>query len=80
MKRVVNEGQPYRIAKPIVRKDSEGNLYDLTRHFIEQQMLYPFAPLKDLIDAASRVYDMDPRPPVVVEEKDTLPELHTDGI
>jgi hypothetical protein len=80
MKRVVNEGQPYRIAKPIVRKDSEGNLYDLTRHFIEQQMLYPFAPLKDLIDAASRIYDMDPRPPVVVDEKDTLPELHTDGI
>jgi hypothetical protein len=45
------EQTPYRIAKPIVRKDSEGNMYDLTRHFVEQQMLYPFAPLKDLVDA-----------------------------
>jgi hypothetical protein len=74
------EQTPYRIAKPIVRKDSEGNMYDLTRHFVEQQMLYPFAPLKDLVDAASRIYDMDPRPPVIIEDKELLPETFTDGI
>lgn len=79
MKRVIAEGAPSRVTKPIVQKDSEGNLYDLTRHFIEQQMLYPFAPLKDLIDAASRIYDMDPKPPVVVDEKETLPEVFADG-
>jgi hypothetical protein len=73
------EQTPYRIAKPIVRKDSEGNLYDLTRHFVEQQMLYPFAPLKDLVDAASRIYDMDPRPPVIIEDKELLPETFPDG-
>lgn len=80
MKRMIAEGSAYRICKPIVRKDSEGNIYDLSRHFVEQQMLYPFAPLKDLIDAASRLYDMDPRPPVIVDEKDMLPEVHADGI
>jgi hypothetical protein len=74
------EQTPYRIAKPIVKKDSEGNMYDLTRHFVEQQMLYPFAPLKDLVDAASRIYDMDPRPPVIIEDKELLPETFTDGI
>lgn len=79
MLRVVREGTPARVAKPIGKVDSEGNLYDLTRHFIEQQMLYPFAPLKDLIDAASRIYDLDPLPPVLVDEKDTLPEVFADG-
>jgi hypothetical protein len=69
MARVTKEGSPSRCAKPIVQKDSEGNLYDLSRHFIEQQMLYPFAPLKDLIDAASRIYDMDARPPIIVARK-----------
>lgn len=80
MSRVISEGSPYRVAKPIIQKDSDGNLYDLTRQFIEQQMLYPFAQLKDLIDAASRIYDMDPRPPVLVDEKETLPEAFADGI
>lgn len=79
MKRVIAEGSPSRVAKPISKVDSDGNLYDLSRHFIEQQMLYPFAPLKDLIDAASRIYDMDPRPPILIDEKDTLPEVFADG-
>jgi hypothetical protein len=79
MARVTKEGSPSRCAKPIVQKDSDGNLYDLTRHFIEQQMLYPFAPLKDLIDAASRIYDMNPLPPVLVDDKDLLPEVYADG-
>lgn len=78
-RRVMEEGAASRIAKPIAKVDSEGNLYDLSRHFIEQQMLYPFAPLKDLIDATSRIYDMEPRPPILVEDKDLLPEVHADG-
>jgi hypothetical protein len=80
MQRVITEGSPSRVAKPIRQVDSEGNLYDLSRQFIEQQMLYPFAPLKDLIDAASRIYDMEPVPPILVDEKDTLPEVYADGI
>lgn len=80
MARVIAEGTPSRVAKPIAKVDSEGNLYDLTRHFIEQQMLYPFAPLKDLIDAASRVYDMNPRPPLIVDDNELLPEVFADGM
>jgi hypothetical protein len=78
--RVINEGQPFRVCRPINRIDSDGNHYDVTRQWIEQVMLYPFAPLKDLVDAGSRVYDMDPRPPVIVDEKDVLPEVYADGI
>jgi hypothetical protein len=80
MARVVKEGSPSRVAKPIRQVDSDGNLYDLSRHFIEQTMLYPFAPLKDLIDAASRIYDMEPVPPMLVDDKDLLPEVYADGI
>ena len=80
MKRVIDEGAPSRVAKPIVKVDSDGNLYDLTRQFVEQQMLYPFAPLKDLIDAASRVYDMSPVPPMLIDDKELLPEVYPDGV
>lgn len=80
MARVIKEGSPFRVAKPIRQVDSEGNLYDLSRHFIEQQMLYPFAPLKDLMDAASRIYDMNPVPPVLIDESETMPEVYADGI
>ncbi len=79
MNRVVNEGSPSRVAKPIGKVDSDGNLYDLTRQFIEQQMLYPFSQLKDLIDAASRIYDMEPRPPILIDDKELLPEVFADG-
>lgn len=79
MKRVIDEGSPGRVAKPIMKVDSEGNLYDLTRQFIEQQMLYPFAALKDLIDAASRIYDMSPKPPMLVDDQELLPEVFADG-
>jgi ribosomal protein L40E len=79
MQRVTNEGSPFRVVKALWRVDSENNLYDLTRQFIEQAMLYPFAPLKDVMDAASRIYDMDPRPPVLIDESDTLPEVFADG-
>lgn len=79
MQRVVKEGSPSRVAKPIRQVDSDGNLYDLSKDFIVQVMLYPFAPLKDLVDAASRIYDMSPVPPVLVDEADTLPEVFADG-
>jgi len=79
-KRVTQEGSPSRVAKPVRQVDSEGNFYDLSRQFIEQVMLYPFAPLKDLVDAASRIYDMSPVPPILIEENELLPEVHADGI
>jgi hypothetical protein len=75
---VIQAGQPYRVCKAINRVDSDGNLYDVSRHAIEQIMFYPFAPLKDLIDAISRIYDMEPKPPELVDDKDLEPEAFND--
>lgn len=75
---VIAAQQPYRICKPISKVDSENNLYDLSRHAIEQIMFYPFAPLKDLIDAISRIYDMDARPPVLIDQSELEPEAYND--
>lgn len=77
-KQVIAAGQPYRVCKAISRVDSENNLYDVSRHAIEQIMFYPFAPLKDLIDAISRIYDMEPRPPILIDDKDLEPEAFND--
>jgi hypothetical protein len=75
---VINAGQPYRVCKVINRIDSEGNAYDVSRHAIEQIMFYPFAPLKDLVDAISRIYDMEPVPPVIIDDSELEPEAFND--
>lgn len=77
-RRVMAEGAPYRIARPIRQKDPEGNLYDLKQQFIEQVHFFPFGARKDLVDAASRIYDMDVQPPIVMDEHDLEPEATFD--
>ena len=72
--RMEQQGYGYRIAKPIKGKDSDGNLYDLTEIFKLQVHMFPFGSKKDCVDAASRVYDMDPRPPVHISESDLEPQ------
>ena len=68
------QGQPYLIQKPIRRKDENGRVYDLGEEFIDELRLEPFGTKRDLIDAASRLYDMDYAPPVIIEEGALEPE------
>jgi hypothetical protein len=77
-RRIAEEGSPYRIASYIGRADSDGNIYDVSKALFEQVMFYPFSGLKDFIDATSRIYDMEPRPPIIVNEQDLLPEAFDD--
>lgn len=58
-----NTGQRHRIVTPIKRRDENNDVYDLTRSCMLELMQHPFGQYKDLIDAASRIYDMEPCPP-----------------
>lgn len=65
--RAIATGEKFRIIEPIRRLDEDGNIYDLTRVFFEEFLFFPFSPRDDLIDAMSRIYDMDATPPASFE-------------
>jgi hypothetical protein len=66
-------GMKYRIVTALKRRDENGDIYDLTRVFIEEAIGHPFARHDDLIDAAARIYDIDPLTPVRYERQSTEP-------
>jgi hypothetical protein len=72
IERLQREGAGYLIAKPIIRKDEEGRLYDVTQSLMEECLFFPFAPKDDLVDALSRIYDMQARPPSIYEMPSAL--------
>lgn len=73
--RKVKDGYSYRIAPRIRRKDENDNIYDLTEQFKMQAHYFPFGGKKDIVDAASRIYDMDARPPSFREQRYHEPEF-----
>ena len=77
-KKMRDQGQAFRIFTPARRRDHEGNVYSLNKGFLEEYLTYPFSAKKDLIDATSRLYDMEPLPPVIVDERATEPETFAD--
>lgn len=56
------------VCGPIKRFNEERQVYDLTRSFIEEYLLFPFGSHDDLIDAASRVFDIEASLPQIVDE------------
>jgi phage terminase large subunit-like protein len=68
------QGYNYRIASKIRRKDENGEVYDLTEQLKMQIHYFPFGGKVDAIDAASRIYDMNPMPPTYREQKYYEPE------
>lgn len=72
-------GQAFRIFSPVRRKDHEGNVYSLNKGFLDEYLTYPFSAKKDLIDATSRVYDMSPVVPIIIDESSLMPEIYADG-
>jgi hypothetical protein len=71
--------QNYRIVQPIKRRDENNEIYDLTRAFIEEMTFFPFSPKDDLIDAASRIYDLSPKPAVQYEAASLEPVAYADS-
>jgi hypothetical protein len=68
------QGYEYRIARPITRKDENGHRYDVAEMLRMEVSYFPFGGLKDLVDAASRIYDMEPITPEYVDQTSLEPE------
>jgi len=71
---MMGQGYDYRLARPILRRDENGNKYDLTERFRTQVSFFPFGGLVDVIDAVSRIYDCDPITPEYVDQQSLEPE------
>jgi hypothetical protein len=78
-------GQPYRKAEALKRVERLGEgehqqstIYDVTRTLMTEMMLFPFSPHDDFIDALSRLYDMNPTTPALLEEAAAAPAVHID--
>ena len=69
------------VAKPIKRIDHNGRVYELTEWFLKNEYSrFPNSQKKDMLDACSRVYDMEINPPILYDEDDTIPnDFSTDG-
>jgi hypothetical protein len=78
--RMVREaGQAYRIFEPTRNKDAEGNVYSLNKQLFDEYVVYPYSAKDDGLDCLSRIYDMDPAPPVILEREALAVEDFVDG-
>jgi hypothetical protein len=70
-KSMMDQGFDYRVSKSIKRKDMDGRIYDLSEIFKQQLGYFPVGK-KDLVDAVSRIYDMEIKAPYISHESDTM--------
>lgn len=73
-KRVRDAGQAWRIWAPTRRRGYDGNIYSLNKEFITEYLAMPFSVHDDLLDAASRIFDIDPAAPVIVDQTRLVPD------
>jgi hypothetical protein len=75
VRKLEESGEAYRVIKPIVRKNEDGQQYDVTRALMEEMTFFPFGTHDDLVDTCSRIYDMEARPPSIHELPSALAKL-----
>jgi len=63
-RQATQDGDGDLIARRIIRRDENNELYDLSSKLMLQVIDFPFCQKKDIIDAVSRIYDMEIRTPV----------------
>ena len=74
------EGQPWRIFTPTRRADYMGKMYSLNKALITEFLTYPFSVHDDLLDATSRIFDIDAHAPVIVNQTALMPVIYEDGV
>jgi len=67
------------VATAIRQADQDHRVYDLTMWFQQEYQNFPFGESKDLVDACSRVYDMDPMEPILTSPEMTQPAAYWDS-
>lgn len=77
-RQAIKAGEAYRIMEPIRRLNEDREPYDLMSIFFEEFVFFPFSPRDDLIDATSRIEDMDAAPPVPYDPADLAVRGHVD--
>lgn len=78
-RKALSDGRKDLIAAPIKCRNEENQIYDLVEYFIKSEFLFfPNTTAKDMLDATSRIYDMDYCAPVIINENDLLPEPEAD--
>lgn len=73
------KGQAFRIYTPAKGRDEEGRIYSLNKNFLEEFLTFPFCAHDDLIDAVSRIEDIDPVAPIIIDQSALEPEVFADG-
>lgn len=76
------------ISRPLIDRDPAiasarpgGARYDLTVKFLHDYEMFPFGKHDDLLDSISRIYDMDPTPPLApTRRRMTDPRVYADGV
>lgn len=60
----IETGEGYRVVQPIKRLNEDKAPYDLTAELFTEFSMHPFSPHDDGLDAMSRIFDVDPVPPL----------------
>ena len=77
--RVKAEGQPFRVYSPTMRTDEDKRIYSLNKNLLDEYLVFPFGVHDDLIDAISRIEDIESEPPIIIDERALEPEVFADG-
>ena len=75
---VIDAGQGFRVFRPTRRVNHLGTLYVLQTVLEATLSFFPFAVHEDLLDAISRIFDIEARPPVAVDAASLVPADHPD--
>lgn len=68
-------GEAFRVFEPPRGVNESRAIYSLNAGFLDEYLTYPFSVHDDFLDAMSRFYDMEPMPPVLIDEASLEPEV-----